>query len=209
MLQLKKSEFDRGSSSLVVSTYDIYRHVDADSDKRFTQKEVNDLLKINAVGYVSEESDKEKELKAIDKQRIIENKTIEDLVRKSNRIILSISSHAFPVELFPNTINIEEGRITIIYRHFLSSKIHSIDIRNISNIFINRTFLFSQLVIISKTYEENEIRVKNLRTSEAIYARRIIEGLRTFENKQIDTSHYSIRDLIGKLEQLSKTKIVT
>jgi len=87
--------------------------------------------------------------------------------------------------------------------------VHSIDIKNISNIFINTAIFFSQLVIISKTFEENEIKIRNLRPREAVYARRIIEGLRIFENKQIDTFSYSKEELIAKLEELSTTKIVT
>ena len=39
--------------------------------------------------------------------------------------------------------------------------------------------------------------------------RRIIEGLRTFESKQIDTSKFSKAELIAKLEELSTTAIVT
>lgn len=122
---------------------------------------------------------------------------------------MSISSHAFPFDLFPNTINVEEGRITIINRHLLSSEVHSIDIKNISNIFINSTFFYSQLIIISKTFEENEVKIRNLRTNEAIDLRRIVEGLRTFENNQISTSNYTKDELIAKLEELSTTEIVT
>ena len=70
-------------------------------------------------------------------------------------------------------------------------------------------FIFSQLVIISKTFEKNEIKLRNLRPKEAIFARRIIEGLRVFKDKQIETSSYSKKELIAKLEELSTTKIVT
>ena len=144
----------------------------------------------------------------MDKQKRLDNKTVANLLKKSNRILVSISSHGFPFDLFPNTINIEDGRITIINRHFLSSEVHSVDIKNISNIFINTSIFFSQLVIISKTFEENEIKIRNLKTSEAIFVRRIIEGLRVFENKQIDTSNYTKEELITKLEKLSTTEIV-
>lgn len=148
--------------------------------------------------------------------QIIENKveadknTIEGLVRKSNRILVTISSHAFPFDLFPDTINIEEGRITVITRNFFSSsQVHSVDLKDISNIFINTAPFFAQLVIVSKTFTKNEIRIKNLRKDEAIFARRLIEGLRIFESKQIDTSKYSKEELIAKLEELSTTEIVT
>lgn len=209
MLQIAQTLFTRRTTDQKVTDSDVHEYPDYIREKLYTQKEVNDLLKNYEIKHSSLKSAVENESKAAASKRRYENITVESLIRKSNRILVSISSHAFPIDLFPNTINIEEGRITIIDRHFLSSEIHSIDIRNISNIFINRTFFFSQLVIISKTYEENEVRVGNLRTVEAIYARRIIEGLRIFENKQIDTSHYSKEDLISKLEQLSKTKIVT
>jgi hypothetical protein len=139
----------------------------------------------------------------------LENKTVARLVKKSNRILVSICSHAFPLDPFPDVINVEEGRITIISRHLLSSEVHSVDIKDISNIFINQTFIFSQLVIISKTFEKNEVKIRNLRTSEAIFARRIIEGLRIFEQKHIDTSGYTKDELVAKLEELSTTEIVT
>jgi len=123
---------------------------------------------------------------------------------------VSISSHRFPFDLFPDTLNIEEGRVTIITRDFFSSShVHSVDIKDISNIFINTAPFYAQLVVVSKTFAENEMTITNLRKSEAVLARRIIEGLRIFDTKQIDTSSYSKDELLAKLEQLSTTEIVT
>lgn len=135
---------------------------------------------------------------------------IADLVKKSNRILVTISTFGFPFKLLSDTINIEEGRVTIITRKFFfSSLVHSVDIKDISNIFINTAPFFAQLVIVSKTFTENEIRLNNLRKDEAVLARRIIEGLRTFENKQVDTSVYTTQELLTKLQELSTTEIVT
>jgi len=145
----------------------------------------------------------------VDKHKLLDKKLVAGLVKKSNRILATLSSHAFPFDFFPNTINVEEGRITVITRNFfLSSEVHSVDIKDISNVFINTAPFFAQLVIVSKTFNENEIRVNNLRKQEAVFARRIIEGLRTFENKQIDTSIYTKEELVAKLEELSTTEIV-
>ena len=144
-----------------------------------------------------------------EKEKIIDKNLVAELVKKSNRILASISTHRFPFDFFPNTINVEEGRVTVIIRNlFLSSQVHSVDIKDISNIFINMAPFFAQLVIVSKTFAENEIRVRYLRKKEAIFARRIIEGLRIFENKQIDTSNYTKEELLAKLEELSTTEIV-
>ena len=153
---------------------------------------------------------RQEETQLVDKHKRLDKNLVAGLVRKSNRILASISSRGFPFDLFPDTINIEEGRITIVTRSFFSSsQVHSVDIKDISNIFINMAPFFAQLVIVSKTFTENEIRIKKLRKEEAVFARRIIEGLRIFENKQIDTSNYTKEELIAKLEELSTTEIVT
>jgi len=180
-------------------------------EKLYTQQEVDNLLEEKNLEGSRSSLGREinEEARTADRQQRLEDSNVADLVKKSNRILVSISTHALPFDFFPNTINVEEGRVTIITRHFLSSEVHSVDLRNISNIFINTSFLRSQLVIISKTFEENEIRIRSLRTKEAVFARRIIEGLRVFENKQIDTSGYTKAELITKLEELSKTEIVT
>lgn len=139
-----------------------------------------------------------------------DNNLVAGLVKKSNRILVTLSSHKFPFDFFPDTVNVEEGRVTIITRNFFStSQVHSVDIKDISNIFINMSPFFAQLVIVSKTFTANEIKIKSLRKDEAINARRIIEGLRTFDSKQIDTSTYTTTNLISKLEELSTTEIVT
>ena len=145
-----------------------------------------------------------------DNHKILENNLIEGLVRRSNRILLSIRSHKFPFDFFPDTINVEEGRINIIARYFFySSEVHSVDIKDITNIFIDTSPFFAELVIVSKTFTENEIRMKYLKKDEAVFARRIIEGLRVFESKQIDTSVYTKDELLSKLQELSTTEIVT
>ncbi len=178
-------------------------------EKLYTQHEVDDLVERREGNLPSQAREIKKETQAADKQERLDNKTVANLVKKSNRILVSISSHAFPFDFFPDTINVEEERVTIIKRHLLSSEVHSIDIKDISNIFINTTIFFSQLVIISKTFEENEIKIRNLGNKEAVLARRIIEGLRVFVNKKIDTSSYTKEELVVKLEELSTTEIVT
>ena len=61
---------------------------------------------------------------------------------------------------------------------------------------------YAQLGIVSKTFENNEIWLNALRKREAIYARRIIEGLRIFVSKGINTSDYTKEELLQKLEEL-------
>lgn len=131
---------------------------------------------------------------------------VDDMVANSNRILLRISS-VFPFDIFPNHITIEETRLTIVYRQFLTAQVRSIDIKNISNVFVNTGIFFAQLTIVSNTFAENEIVIHKLWKKEAIFARRITEGLRMFVNKNIDTTGYEIEELLSKLKELSTTKI--
>lgn len=132
---------------------------------------------------------------------------VEDMVNNSNRILLKISS-VFPWDFFPTSIIVEETRITIVHRQLFSSQVHSVDIKNISNVFIDNSILFSQLTIVSNTFAENQIIIDRLWKKEAILIRRVIEGLRMFVDKNIDTTGYKTGELISKLKELSTTGIV-
>lgn len=154
--------------------------------------------------------EKVKTVKLVETNKKEDGDLVDELVKKSNRILVSISTHRFPFDFFPNTINVEEERVTVIIRtFFLSSQVHSVDIKDISKVFINMAPFFAELVIFSKTFQANEVRMRYLRKNEAVFARRIIEGLRSFKEKKIDTSHFSKEELISKLEKLSTTEIVT
>jgi hypothetical protein len=165
-------------------------------DKLYTQQEVDDLLKSKV------------DVQTPEKQEEINDIAVAKLVKKSNRILVSLSA-VWPFDFFPDVINVEEGRVAVVKRYMLSTQVHSVDIKDISNIFINKSIFFSQLEIVSRTFEDNEVRIKFLRNDEAIYIRRIIEGLRVFTAKQIDTSGFTTEELLKKLEELSTTEIVT
>lgn len=130
---------------------------------------------------------------------------IDNLVKKSNRIIISISS-LFPWDFFPNTIMVEESRVTFIFRQFLSSQSHAVDIKDISNVFIESSLFWATLQVVSQTYTQNDIKIGNLSRKKAEKVRRIIEGLRTFSENSIDTSSYEVEELINKLEELHATR---
>ncbi|RJQ24445.1 hypothetical protein C4577_07740 [Candidatus Parcubacteria bacterium] len=132
---------------------------------------------------------------------------VEDMVNSSNRILLKISS-VFPWDFFPSSIIVEETRLTIIHRQLFSSQVHSVDIKDISNIFVDTGILFAQLAIVSNTFAQNQIIINRLWKKEAIFMRRIVEGLRMFINKDIDMTSYKPEELINKLRELSTTKIV-
>ncbi len=177
--------------------------------KLHTQQTSGTVYQNQDVSHAPESIGPQDAVQSISKQKTIDKRTLETLITKSNRILVSISSHRFPFDFSPTTINIEEARVTIINRgYFYSSQVHSIDIKDITNIFINTSYYFAQLVIISRTFSENNIEVNFLWKNEAIRMRRIIEGLRMFKDNKVDTSKYTQSELLRSLEKFSTTEIV-
>lgn len=160
-----------------------------------------------AEGQSIEEKGLEEAVKGHARNAEKNRQAVEDMVSNSNRILLRISS-VFPWQFFPSRIIVEETRLTIIHRQLFSSQVHSVDIKNISNIFIDNGILFSQLTVVSDTFAQNQVVISSLFKKEAILMRRIIEGLRLFVSKDIDTTGYSVEELISKLKELSTTKTV-
>lgn len=133
--------------------------------------------------------------------------SVDRLVRKSNRRIISIKSFSlFPFGFFTNTIEVEESRIIFIFKQIFSYQSHIIDITDISNVFIDSDFLFAQMRIVSRTYVQNEITIGYLNKRKANKVRMIIEGLRIFSKSKIDTSVYSVDELIQKLGELHQVR---
>ncbi len=112
----------------------------------------------------------------------------------------------FPWNLFPDTINVEESRVTFIFRQFLATQSHSLDIKDISNVFIESSLFFATLQIVSRTYVQNDIKIGNLNRKKAIKTRMIIEGLRTLAFHNIDTSSYPVSDLVSKIEEMHSSQ---
>ncbi len=186
-----------------------------DKEKRIREELVNTSLSSTShIVSQTEKTEQTSEEKGIEEAvkihagRAEENRqAVEDMVSSSNRILLRVSS-VFPWDFFPSSVIVEETRLTIIHRQLFSSQVHSVDIKNISNIFIDTGIFFAQVSIVSDTFAHNQIVIKSLWKKEAIFMRRILEGLRMFVNKDIDTTGYKVEDLINKLRELSTTGIV-
>jgi len=132
--------------------------------------------------------------------------TVNQLIKKSNRRIMSISSFSLLPGFFQNTIEVEESRIIFIFKQPFTFQSHSVDIADVSNVFIESAFFFAKMQVVSRTFIQNDITIGNLSKTEANKIRRIIEGLRTFARAKIDTSVYEVDELIQKLEELHQTR---
>src|SRR5579859_2932045 len=116
----------------------------------------------------------------------------EFFLHRTKRILVRISS-VFPFDFFPSTVEIEDNKVTVTHRQFFAcSQIFSIDMHDISNIFVETAPFFATLKIITRSFVENNIKIPWLKRSDALHARNIIEGLRIFSQEKIDTSKYEL-----------------
>ncbi len=130
---------------------------------------------------------------------------VNDLIKKSNRRIISVSS-LFPWDFTPNTIDVEESRVTFTFRQLFSSQTHDVNIKDISNVFIQSSPFFATLQIVSRTFVQNDVTIGHLHPKQAQKVKVIIEGLRTFAEHSIDTSSYEISELIAKIQEFHSSK---
>lgn len=149
---------------------------------------------------------KEEGVKDFVKKDTIDKTKIENLVKKSTRIIADASS-VFPFELFPTKIIVEETKITIIFHFFFAiSQTHTLDVKDITNIFVGRGPFFASLEIVSRTFIQNNIQIKKMWKEDAMKIRNIIEGLRTFQREGINTASFEKDELVQKLMLLAQNE---
>jgi hypothetical protein len=153
----------------------------------------------------------EEAVKDLIKEEEKSRQKLDDLIQRSEKVLLKIST-VFPFDLFPNDIIVDENKVNIIKREFFwSEQIHSIMIREINDVIVESNPFFATLIILDEGYREQEIRVNYLWKSEAMKARRIIQGLMVSLKGlsspmlgSIENNHLSNQELVEKLETLGK-----
>jgi hypothetical protein len=126
---------------------------------------------------------------------------------KSNRKIISIKSFSLiPFDMSFNVIEVEESRIIFLFKQPFSYQSHSVDMLDISNVFIESAWFFAKMRIVSRTFIQNDITIDYLNKAKATKVQMVIEGLRTFAKAKIDTSIYEIDELLLKLETINQKR---
>jgi hypothetical protein len=137
-----------------------------------------------------------------------QSQPIEKQKNIKNRCLLKVSS-VFPWSFFPTTMHVEESKVIFDFHQFLAKQSHSIEIRDISNIFIESSIFFATLRIICQTYTQNDFKIDYLQVKEAIQAQRIIEGLRIFSHYNVNTFEYELEELLQKIDEMHESASVS
>lgn len=130
--------------SYLPDPYSLVSNIDKYKDKEVNSLLTHPLSLIHEIENVPDHDWKDEKEKGIYIKTETDRKEINQLVKKSNRSVISLSS-LFPWDLIPNSITIEESRVVFVFRQFLSTQSHSVDIRDISNIIIESSLFFATL----------------------------------------------------------------
>lgn len=134
-----------------------------------------------------------------------QNNKFQELVQKSDKILFRIRA-VFPFDLFPDEVIVDVNKVNIIQNSFLSKNMHSVFIKDISDVVVQTGILFACLSIIDFGFVENTIDIRYLDISKALEARRIIQGLVVSSRQGIDLSKVEVTDLRRKVEKLGEMK---
>lgn len=145
----------------------------------------------------------EKKEKAVSEK---EKEKVETLIQKAQRVLLEIHT-LFPFDLFPDKLTIDENKVNVVTSEFFfSGRVHSVMIKDISDVLADAGLLFAKLQIIDKGYIENSIELRYLRREDALKARRIIQGLIMARDAGIDLTKLDDKDLLPTIEKMGSTQ---
>lgn len=131
-------------------------------------------------------------------------KKLNDLLHKSENILLNIRNI---IPIFKDEIIIDTNKITVIKRpFFFSEKIHSISVKDITDVYIETVPFFANINIVDANFSETIINVRWFWKNNAEKARRIITGLMEVSKEQIDLKHLKDEDLYEKLEEIGRIR---
>ena len=126
---------------------------------------------------------------------------LDKLVTESNRIIYEVES-AFPFQLFPDRLIIDENKITLIRKHLLFKRVYPIPYDNIATVRVNRTILFASLEFEVTRFTDPPSTLTHLNPSKAAKAKRYITGIMQAKKEDIDLTKLGLNDLRTRLEKI-------
>lgn len=136
------------------------------------------------------------------------DKKIDDLIKHTGRAIFKTSG-LFPFDFFPDELTIDESKINIVEKGLLGDNTHSIQIKDLGDVWVETTPILASLTILDNRYQDQPVVIKNLDPDEAKRARDIIQGLIITRDKEIDITKIKDTNLTQKIEELGKARGVS
>jgi hypothetical protein len=99
---------------------------------------------------------------------------------------MKIQTSRFIKLFFPTTLEHDDRQIVITYHGFLTRETHTVEIKDVYNIEQDEWLFFSELIIASRTFIENELAIKGFWKKDAEAFCKEIEAIREqgFDNEE-------------------------
>ncbi len=123
----------------------------------------------------------------------------------ANRVLLQVST-VFPFDLFPDSIIVDENKISVIKRDFFANKrMFSTFHKDVVSVTLNTSLFFATLIIEIVGVENRPPPIKYLLKNDAIKARRLILGLAAAAKEKIDVKEIPLSELYNLTQQIGKS----
>lgn len=131
-----------------------------------------------------------------------DTKRLDRLVETSEEPLLQVKT-VFPFVFFTNEVIVDINKVSIVYRNFFASQqLHSVLIKDVSDVVVETSLFFATLKIVDIGYTENTIDVDYLTKDDGTLARRVIQGLVMAHRHNIDLTKVERVNLLEKLESM-------
>lgn len=118
---------------------------------------------------------------------------------------LITASTVFPFTLFPDTINIDRQKLTIVHRWFFStSTTSSVQIDDVQIAKVDVGPFFGSVHLASKYFVDNIQSINFLRRSDAVKIQRLLQGYMIAHHRKIDCSSIDNAQLVVLLNDLGQ-----
>lgn len=138
------------------------------------------------------------------KDEATQERKLGTLMEKADKVLLKIKC-VFPFDLFPNEVTVDLNKVNIVYNYFLSKRIHSIAIKNISDVYMSSGIFFGSIGIVDTFYKgDAPIKITYLKKRDAAEARQVIQGLMACVKEDLNLSTIDVSK--DKIESLGEAK---
>lgn len=149
-----------------------------------------------------------KKLKPEPQPQPSEDQKIDELIKKTSRVIFKLSG-LFPFDFFPDELTIDESKVNIVEKGLINDTTYSIEIKDLGDVSVETNPLLATLTIVSTHNTEKPIVMKSLDPDQAKKARDILQGLIIGRDQKIDLTKIQDEHLAKKVEELGKARGVT
>lgn len=144
----------------------------------------------------------------------VRKSTLVEIPTPTSRVVFKTDG-VFPFDFFPDSLIIDELKVSYIFRKFIYQQVNSILIKDIVDVTASNGLFFGSVQITGGEFqgtspepgmEKGPLIVSYLKKNDAYLARQIILGLMIYSDQKVDTSRMPVTEVIQKARELGRSR---